>query len=449
MPRPSRRPLASLALSLVLLAGMLTPALGWGNGGDGGNAYGTHDWIVGQAVKVFGDEPPAWFDLDAALLASDDPDKLFWAPNEHVFNEKGYGRGAVDRITEFYHQALVAHLAGDDQTASVAFGWMAHYYGDILQPYHTNYAAVDLDASHLSYEKLVGALTRTPDASPDWSTTDRSPQALADVRTTAIAAAAYSRKYFPELHQVFSPDETVLAPRVMEITGYLLKRASSDLADMLYSIDQGAGDAEPAASVKASVRYRYAAKNSTQTVYVTVKDAAGLPLQGVRVDIAFPKPAGGTTLLRRYTTAAGTVTAYAGIGASPYAQRRDVVVTVKTGNVVKTPTTWFMTTRRLASGSAGFKTWVNDGTVTLGQTIRVASLARDTLGRPVPNLKVSWTWTFSDGHVVKTSGYTDALGKALTTMPITGETPTGTVKVVAHIQSGSVNRTSSTSFRRY
>ena len=95
--------------AVVLLAGTVTPALGWANGGNLGNAYGTHDWIVSQAVKVFGDEPPAWLDLDAALLATDDPDKLFWATNEHVFNEKGYGRGAVDRIAEFYHQALVAH----------------------------------------------------------------------------------------------------------------------------------------------------------------------------------------------------------------------------------------------------------------------------------------------------------------------------------------------------
>jgi hypothetical protein len=448
VPRPSRRPLASLALSLVFLASMATPALGWGNGGNLGNGYGTHDWIISQAVEVFGDEPPAWFDVGAALLASDDPDKIFWATNEHVFYEKGYGRGAVDRIAEFYHQALTAHLAGDDQTASIAFGWMAHYYGDILQPYHTNYAAVHLGDSHLRYEKLVGTLTRTPDASPDWSTTGRTPRAVSDVRTTAVSAAAFSRKHFPELYKVFKVDETVLAPRVMEITGYVLKRASADLADLLYSIDQGIGDAAPAASVKTSVRWRYAAKNSTQTVYVTVKGAEGQPLEGVRVDIAFPKATGGTSLLRRYTTASGAVTAYGAIGASPYGQRRDVAVTVKTGDVVKTATTWFVTSRRLATGSAGFKTWVNRTTVTPGQTIRVASLARDRLGRPVPNLKVSMSWTFSNGQVVTTSAYTDAVGKVLTTIPITDETPPGTVKVVARTQSGSVNRASSTSFRR-
>ena len=159
MSRPSRRPFTSLLLGVVVLVGTVTPALGWGNGGNLGNGYGTHDWIVSQALKVFGDAPPAWLDVDAALLATDDPDKVFWAANEHVFNEKGYGRGAVDRISEFYHQALAAHLAGDDLTASIAFGWMSHYYGDILQPYHTSYAAVDLDDSHLRYENLVGTLT--------------------------------------------------------------------------------------------------------------------------------------------------------------------------------------------------------------------------------------------------------------------------------------------------
>jgi hypothetical protein len=244
VPR-SRRPFASLVLGLALLAGTAMPALAWGNGGNLGNGYGTHDWIISQALKVFGDSPPAWLDVNAALLASDDPDKVFWAANEHVFYEKGYGRGAVDRISEFYHRTLVAHQAGDDATASTTFGWMAHYVGDILQPYHTSYAAINLDDSHLRYENLVGLLTRNPDASPEWITDDRTPKAITDVRATSIAAAAYSRRFFPELYSIFKVDETVLAPRVMEITGYLLKRASADLADMLYSIDQGVGEAAP------------------------------------------------------------------------------------------------------------------------------------------------------------------------------------------------------------
>ena len=65
------------------------------------------------------------------------------------------------------------------------------------------------------------------------------------MRTTAIAAAAYSRGFFPELYRQFHANETVLNARVKEITGTLLKRASSDLANLLYSIDQGVGDAAP------------------------------------------------------------------------------------------------------------------------------------------------------------------------------------------------------------
>ena len=168
---------------------------------------------------------------------------MFYATNEHVFNEKGYGRGAVDRITEFYHQALAAHQAGDDHTASIAFGWMAHYYGDILQPFHTNYAAIDRDTSHRRYELLVDTDTRRDYMAPDWQTADRSPHAVADVRTTAIAAAAYSRKYYPELYREFHPNETRPQRAGQGDHRCLLKRASSDLANLLYSIDHGVGDA--------------------------------------------------------------------------------------------------------------------------------------------------------------------------------------------------------------
>ncbi len=448
MRRGRRAPLLSLAIGLLAVAAIASPALGWANGPNDGNGYGTHDWIVSQALKVFGGSPPAWLDVNAALLATDDPDTQFYATNEHVFNEKGYGRGAVDRITTFYHQALVAHQAGDDHAASVAFGWLAHYYGDILQPFHTSYAAINLDSAHVKYELLVDKQHRTPDGAPAWMTADRTPKAIADVRTTAIAAAAYSRKYFSELYSQFHADETRLNARVSEITGYVLKRASSDLADILYSLDKGVGDAAPAATVSARLKYTYVAQNTTETIYVTVKDAAGRPLEGVRVDIAFPKPAGGTTLVRRYTTSAGTVTAYASVGASPLGKHRDVVVTVRTSGVTKTPTTWFMTTRRLAAGTSGFKTYVNDSTVTPGQTIRVGSWARDTAGRNVANLKVSWTWTFSNGAVIKTSGYTNTNGRAYSTIPITWGMGKGLAHITAHVQSGSVNRTSTTTFRR-
>ena len=54
-----------------------------------------------------------------------------------------------------------------------------------------------------------------------------------------------------------------------------------------------------------------------------------------------------------------------------------------------------------------------------------ASLARDTSGRGVPNLKVSWTLTFRNGKVVKGSSYTNAQGRAAMTLPITGSMSEG------------------------
>ena len=122
---------------------------------------------------------------------------------------------------------------------------------------------------------------------------------------------------------------------------------------------------------------------------------------------------------------------------------------MKTGAVTMTPIRRFMATRRLAAGSAGFKSWVSDTTVHPGQTVRVASLARSSTGRGVANLKVTWTWTYANGRKFTTTGVTDANGKAVTTLPITATTPKGTVSVRATTQSGSVNRSSTTSFKRY
>ena len=447
MRRTRFRPLVSLLLGLVLLAGFATPALAWSNGPDEGNGHGTHDYIIDQALRVFDGGPPAWLDVELALLASDDPDTQFRRAGEHVFMEKGYGRGAVDRIVQNYHLAFTAHAAGDNATASIAFGWLAHYYGDILQPYHTNHDAVDRDVSHQRYERLVGPMTRTADMSPAWITDDRTPEALTDVRTTAIAAAAYSRRFFPELYRLFHADETVLTPRVMEITGLLLQRASSDLANVLYSIDQGVGLAPVAASVTASLKTTYVARGSTETIYVTVKDAGGRPLEGVRVDIAFPRATGGTTLLRRYTTAEGKVTAYGSVGKSPLGVRRDVKVTVTTNDVTKVVTPWFMATRRLATGKAGFKTSVNATSVVPGQSVTVGSRARDAAGRPVANLNVTWKWTFADGSVLRTTGYTKTDGRATSTLAVTEATPKGKVTVRARTQAGGVYRVSSTTFQ--
>ena len=74
----------------------------------------------------------------------------------------------------------------------------------------------------------------------------------------------------------------------------------------------------------------------------------------------------------------------------------------------------------------------------------------DRSGRGVPNLKVSWTFIFRNGEVVKGSNDTNAQGRAAMTLPsITAAMSKGLVSVVARTQSASVNRTTTSSFRIY
>jgi len=108
---------------------------------------------------------------------------------------------------------------------------------------------------------------------------------------------------------------------------------------------------------------------------------------------------------------------------------------------------WFIPSPKLDIGRAGFKTVVNDTTPNVGQTIRVTALARDTWGRPVAGLQVTWTWDLGR-TTARTSGITNAFGKAYSTRLITSSLTSGTVSIKAHVQAYSLNRYAYTSFNR-
>ena len=111
----------------------------------------------------------------------------------------------------------------------------------------------------------------------------------------------------PGLFAQFHADETVISPRVSEITGYVLKRASSDLADILYSLDQGVGDPTLGSLGRGDVALlAHRAEHDRDRLRHGQGCGPAIHLRRVRA-AAFPKAAGGTTLLRRYTTSAGTV----------------------------------------------------------------------------------------------------------------------------------------------
>jgi hypothetical protein len=450
-------------VAMAFLVGGALPVRGWANNGDG---YSTHDWFIDQAVKVLDGRADDWFVPSAARLASDDPDTVPALADgvSHVYRETGLRGGAVQRVSEhysaaaaLYRQGVVAREAGDAVTADARFreasteiGLLSHYYTDILQPYHSAYAGLNRDGPHIAYELLIDEVTHRAADSPGWQSSSRSVATIANVRTTTIAAAAYSRAMFADLHASFTANQAILSAKVRDITGRLARRGAQDLANIIYSISRSAGESPDVASLRTHVKWVFpAASEPYQGVYVTARDAGGRAIEGLEVTILWPLAGGGTRTARVFTDPSGAAKYVAAVGGGPLLVRRTVTVsaTATLPAATRTATTWFMATPRLADGSAGFKTAVRDATVKAGETVFITSRARDTAGRPVKGLLVTWTWRFGT-KIVTTSAWTGEDGRARTSRLIRTTTTRSRVTVTAHVQAASSNRYSSTSFRR-
>ena len=127
--------------------------------------------------------------------------------------------------------------------------------------------------------------------------------------------------------------------------------------------------------------------------------------------------------------------------------KRSVRLTSTNNGTTATGSTWFMTTPKLGYSLDGFRTTTSTYAPKVGQSVTVTSTARDTAGNPVAGLPVTWTWQYSSGYVT-TLGVTNSSGVATSTMAITSTTETTKVTVVARVQSGSENRSSTTGFTR-
>ncbi len=444
--------LAAALLLVVASTGAAPRASAWANAGDG---YGTHDWIVDQALDILdaSGKSYAWFDRTKALRATDDPDTVEVEADptrdiEHVYKDSAKRGGAVQRIADHYSAAIAAHKAGDYADASVQLGMLAHFYGDILQPYHTSAAATTKVSAHYDYELAVNDRTRAPGDASGWSNASQTVSTLSNIRTTAIAGAAYSRARFADLHSAWTASESTSNGTVSRITGEVLKRAAKDLASVIWSVSQGKGEAPDVASLSARVKWIGVKSGEPyQAVYTTAKDAAGRGIEGLEVHIPWPKVGGGTELLRTWTDSAGYVKLTVAVGKLPLLVRQDVPVRVMENGTTTTRTPWFIPSPKLGDGSAGFKTAISDSTPSVGQKIKVTTLARNTSGQPVPGLLVTWTWNYN-GKIIKTTGITNSVGRAYSYRTIVSTTTRTTVKITAHTQSYSSNRYSYTSFKR-
>ncbi len=464
--RPGRAAAGRFAAALLAVA-VLVPAIpgsaqAWAHGFDG---YGTHDWFIDQAMRVLDGRVDDWFDPAIARLSSDDPDvyRHLGLPADHVYREVGIRGGAVQRASDHYSAALAhyregaaARLAGDQSAARAGFdrasheiGLLSHYLTDLLQPYHSAYAGLNKTTLHGAYERLVAPVTRRASDSPAWHNPSRSVSQIANIRTTVAAAAAYSRSKFAALHAEMKASPSRFTTRSRDITGRLLRRGAQDLANIVWSVSKGVGESPDVANLTARIKYvGVASREPYQAVFVTASDDRGRPIEGLEVAVTWPLADGSTETVYRWTDPTGFTKYITPMDGGPLMTRRNVVVTAAgTPGSPRTAATWFMVTRPLADGTAGFRTVVADATVAPGETALVTSIARDGKGRAMAGLLVTWTWKVGT-KTIRMKGLTDAYGRARATMLVTADMPTTRITVSAHVQAASRNRYSSTSLRR-
>ena len=416
-----------------MLAGLVAapaPAAAWSNGkGDG---YGTHDWIIDEGLRVLSDKDVSWFHRTTALVVSDDPDNVEVVANparkiDHIYRDGGIRGGAVQRITEHYAAAVQHHRegveaqeAGDAAGADAAFdaasreiGLLAHFLGDLLQPYHTNVRGAGLNDEHLRYELLVQALTRWPDAAPEWRSSSRTPALLTNVRRMALNAASFSRARYDPVHASMAASPSALTQVGRDATKALLQRAADDMGAVIWSITNHTGLAPALGTLSASLPWRgVKAYETGQRLSVRALDVNGNAMEGLGIRVAWPNADGSVSTKTLWTDRYGAARYTGKVGKSPYMLHRTVKVAATANLVTTRVSRWFYVTRRLESGSAGFRTRVSDDTVVAGQTARVTTRATDTRGSAMRRLLVSWTWTVGGTTIGRTSAYTDVEGRA-------------------------------------
>lgn len=226
---------AFLVAATVLL--VPTPAaLAWGNGVDGPNAFGTHDWILNMALSGVapGDR---WVCRRAAFRATDDPDTddgidhasgTWW----HVWDEWGATYGGAPEAVEVWFERIQNRLRdGRECAASRALGIMAHLVGDVAEPMHTDGALAAEDRVHSAYESDVDSQTEVGDVLFDF---DFDGIDDARARSTALSVARQAHRSYRVL--VTTYDDHGYNARVDRITQRQLNRAANALADLIAAV---------------------------------------------------------------------------------------------------------------------------------------------------------------------------------------------------------------------
>ena len=226
---------AALITTIVLaISAVPVPAGAWSNGTEGCDSYGTHDWILDQALQAVGEQAD-WVRTGVALRATDDPDCVdgidhasgsWW----HVYDRWGSEWGGADEAAAVWFKRTKNRVAkGRYKAASKALGYLAHIVGDIGNPMHTDSSAKEEDI-HSSYERAVD--TRISDYRFNYNGPDA---AKPGPRVRRLAGVSHQSYW----DLVNAYDRHGYNDKVHRITKRQLNRATNVVADLITSMGSG------------------------------------------------------------------------------------------------------------------------------------------------------------------------------------------------------------------
>jgi len=232
------RILALVALSVALLLGGTAAAQAWSNGEPDPNGYGTHDWMLETANALAADA--GWVDLGVALPVNDDPDTVYNDVYYHIYDRWGNLQlgGAPTAVKYRYGLAVWYLRCGKVGAASKQIGLLAHYYGDLWNPFHSNFELSTLTANyafHIKYE--VDTLGHEDLVLPDPGYAHVNDAAA----KTALAAKTSCDGFLPLIGAYSAWTGEGLPPGTEYPTQVLLTQAVYGLRDIIMSVAEDAG----------------------------------------------------------------------------------------------------------------------------------------------------------------------------------------------------------------
>jgi hypothetical protein len=336
------------ALSFLILP---AAALGWANGPNGGNGFGTHDWILAQADRLAASKGAGWVNLKVALPHTDDPDTVFHDFYYHVYerwNGHNYGNAPV-KVAAWYAKALAARKAKNWQAASVDVGILSHYLADLCQPMHTDQTALE-NTVHARYEDVVDNITTSASAVKSWAQFDGY-QAPGNVQSFAVGVASASHKDYHVLVTDFAAGGWTNAT-VQAITRRSLNRAANTLADLIIALDKaapggssssgggGSSSTQTLAKVVATVSNARPAQQTSVSAYAKCTDAAGRAISGASATFTWHYKTT-TPVASCASNSSGVATCTRSIGRASIGYFVSITIKVTYRGVTKTASTGF------------------------------------------------------------------------------------------------------------